>query len=410
MVDLLADVRVLELSGPSGMYAGKILADLGADVIKVEPPNGSEERMMGPFYKNEQGLETSLVHLYHNMNKRSVTIDLDTENGIKTFHQLVKNVDVVIESFSSDMKNYSLITPKKLMEIAPGIIVISISPFGKSGPYKDYQSTDLVNMAMGGLLYLAGSPDSAPVRAYGNQSYIISSLHSVVALLMALYNPSPEGEHIDLSMQEAVAHTLENAAQYYDLENVIRKRTGNNVSEAGSGLFEAQDGSVYLLTTLRGEMLCWNHFVKWLESENAAGIEKLKDDKWKSYEFRKLPEAIQIFNEVTSEFFIKHSKLYLYENGQKFGVSICPISTTEDLLNSPQLNAREFFKTVEHDRFQDTVTYPGPPFRFSGSPWTLQRHAPFLGEHNKEIYLQELNIKSEEVLEKTKETIGGGAK
>jgi benzylsuccinate CoA-transferase BbsE subunit len=410
MVDLLSGIRVLELSGPSGMYAGKILADLGADVIKVEPLNGSTERNMGPFYKNEQGIETSLVHLYHNMNKRSVTLNLNTETGMKTLHHLVKNVDVVFESFSTEMKDNFLLSPQKLMEIAPGLIVVSITPFGKSGPYKDYVSTDLVNMAIGGLLYLAGSPDSPPVRAYGNQSYVISSLHAVVALLMALHNPSPMGEHIDVSMQEAVAHTLENAAQYYDLENVIRKRTGNSVSEAGSGLFEAYDGNVYLLTTLRGEMLCWNHFVKWLENENADGIEKLKDEKWNSYEYRKLPEAIQAFNEVTSAFFRKHSKLYLYENGQKFGVSICPVSNTEDLLNSPQLNARGFFKTVEHEKFQDTVTYPGPPFLFSGSSWKLRRHAPFLGEHNEEVYLMELKMKPEDLPEMINETIGGGVK
>jgi benzylsuccinate CoA-transferase BbsE subunit len=396
MVDLLSGIRVLELSGPSGIYAGKILADLGADVIKVEPPTGGIERRMGPFYKNEKGMETSLVHLYHNMNKRSITLDLDTEKGMKALIDLVKKVNVVIETFSSEMTDNSLLDPKSLIETVPGLIVVSITPFGKSGPYRDYVSTDLVNMAMGGLLNLAGSPDSPPVRAYGNQSYISSSLHSVVALLMALYNPSPMGEHIDVSIQESVVHTLENAIQYYDLEHVIRKRTGSNVAEAGSGMFDSSDGSVYLLTTLRGEMLCWDHFVNWLSSEKAEGFEKLKAESWRSYDFRKLPESIQTFNEITSIFFSSHTKLYLYENGQKFGVSICPLSTPEDLLKNPQLKARGFFKTVQHDQFHDTVTYPGPPFLFSGSPWTLHRHAPFLGEHNEEVFINDLNMKREE--------------
>jgi benzylsuccinate CoA-transferase BbsE subunit len=409
MVNLLSGIRVLELSGPSGIYAGKILADLGAEVIKVELPAGSMERRMGPFYKNEKGMETSLVHLFHNMNKRSITLDLESEKGMKALLELIKKVDVVIETSSSESTGNFSLDPQTLMETAPGLIVVSITPFGKSGPYQNYVSTDLVNMAMGGLLNLAGSPDTPPVRAYGNQSYIISSLHSVVALLMALYNPSPKGEHIDVSIQESVVHTLENAIQYYDLEQVNRKRTGTIISEAGSGMFDALDGSVYLLTTLRGEMLCWDHFVHWLSSEKAIGSEKLQDERWRSYDFRKLPESIQLFNEITSAFFSKHSKLYLYEQGQKFGVSICPLSTSEDLLNSPQLKARGFFKTVKHEQFRQQVTYPGPPFLFSGSPWTLHRHAPFLGEHNEEILINDLKMNREEY-EHMVGAVGGGIK
>jgi len=380
-----------------GVYTGKLMADLGADVIKVEPPGGSPERRMWPFYKGADGSEESLVHFFHNANKRSVTLNLDTAEGIGLFRRLLATADAVIESFPAEKAESGPLNPRELLAHYPGKIIVSITPFGRTGPYRGYVSTDLVNMAMGGLLYLAGHPDSSPVRAYGNQSYMIGSLHAAVALLMALYKAGPEGEYIDVSIQEAVAHTLENAAQYYDLEKVVRKRIGNHQPEAGSGLYPAKDGYVYLLTTLRGKMLCWDEFVRWLNEENFAEAEALKAEIWRDYEYRKRPEAIATFNRIASSFFRQYGKQTLYENGQKYGVSICPLNTMDDLLNSPQLKAREFFRTIYHDDLGTDIVYPGPPYRFSGADVGARRRAPRAGEHNEAVYAGELGIPAEQL-------------
>lgn len=397
MTGLLSGVRILELAGPMGVYTGKLLADLGADVIKVEPPGGSPERYMRPFFKGADGSEESLVHFFHNANKRSVTLNLDKPEGIDLFHRLLATADAVIESFPAEKVENGPLNPQKLLERSPGKIILSITPFGRTGPYRHYVSTDLVNMAMGGLLYLAGHPDTSPVRAYGNQSYMIGSLHATVALLMALYKAGPEGEYIDVSIQEAVAHTLENAAQYYDLEKVVRKRVGNYQPEAGSGLYPAKDGYVYLLTTMRGKMLCWDEFVQWMSDENFAEAERLKAEIWRDYQYRVRPEAIETFNRIASSFFRNYDKQTLYETGQKYGVSICPLNTMDDLLNSPQLKAREFFRSVYHDDLETTIIYPGPPYRFSDAAVGVSRRPPRLGEHNEPVYGGELGIPREQL-------------
>jgi len=397
MTGLLSGVRILELSGPVGVYTGKLLADLGADVIKVEPPGGSPERSMKPFIESSEGAKESLVHFFYNANKRSVTLNLDKPEGIDLFYRLLATADAMIETFPTEKVENGPMNPRKLLERFPGKIILSITPFGRTGPYRHYVSTDLVNMAMGGLLYLAGHPESSPVRAYGNQSYMIGSLHAAVALLMALHKVGPEGEYIDVSIQEAVAHTLENAVQYYDLEKVVRKRIGNYQPEAGSGLYPAKDGYVYILTTMRGKMLCWDEFVRWLSDENAEGVEQLKEEVWQEYEYRLRPEAIERFNEIAVSFFRRYDKQTLYESGQKYGVSICPLNTPADLLSSPQLQAREFFKSVYHDDLQKTVIYPGPPYRFSDASVGVRNRPPRLGEHNGPVYEGELGITSEQL-------------
>lgn len=405
MTGLLSGVRILELAEPMGIYTGKLLADLGADVIKVEPPGGSPERRMRPFFKGSGDSEESLVHFYHNANKRSVTLDLDKAEGIEIFYRLLETADAVIETFPTAKVESGPLNPQKLLERAPGKIILSITPFGRTGPYRYYASTDLVNMAMGGLLYLAGHPDSSPVRAYGNQSYMIASLHAAVALLMALYSGSSKGEYIDVSIQEAVAHTLENAAQYYDLEKVVRKRNGNYQPEAGSGLYPAKDGYVYILTTMRGKMLCWDQFVRWLSDENAEGAERLKEDVWQDYAYRIRPEAIETFNGIAASFFRKYDKLTLYETGQKYGVSICPLNTMTDLLDNPQLKARDFFRPIYHDDLDKTVIYPGPPYRFSGAAVGASRRPPKPGEHNAAIYEGELRIARDQLARYAKEGV-----
>ena len=202
----LADIRVLELTGPIGTYCTKLLADLGADVIRVEPPGGDPGRHVAPFVRNTPDVDTSIPFLFLHGNKRSVTLDLETADGRALFRDLAARTDVVVESFAPGYLDRLGLGYRDLAARNPGVIVTSISPFGQNGPYRDFKGTDLVGVAMGGLLRLCGFLGRAPDRPGGNQAYMLAGLHGSNGTLLALFHRdlTGEGQHVDVSMQQAV--------------------------------------------------------------------------------------------------------------------------------------------------------------------------------------------------------------
>ncbi|WP_169805590.1 CaiB/BaiF CoA transferase family protein [Novosphingobium rosa] len=371
----LEGLRVLELSGLYGAYCGKLFADMGASVTLVETAEGSPMRAKAPFLANEPSPDTSLPFNYFAANKRSVVADLGTEEGQKALFTAASRADLLI---LSDHPQTAHVDLEALRLANPGLVCTRITPYGTSGPYSGYKGDDLTLMAMGGLLTMAGYPDSAPVVAFGEQGLLAGDQFAAVASLAAVLRAEAtgQGEIIDVSIQEAIVMALENAAQTYQLEGKVRKRSASS-ARAGTGIFPCSDGEVYLLAGGIGETAMWGSFAKWMASEEVTGCELFSDPDWNDL----APGADEAFRAVFLPFAKARTKDQLYQGGKRWGVPIAPMSTAVDLLTNPQLLHRQYFVTAPSGSAIGPVAMPGAPYKFSVSPWALRTAAPGLGEY-----------------------------
>ncbi len=415
----LGDIRVLDLTGEMGGYCGKLLADLGADVIKIEPPGGDPARNVGPFYHDEAGPEKSLYFFNLNTNKRGITLNLDSPGGYEVFQKLVPTADIIVESFPPGHLEGLGSGYEALQALRPDIILTSISGFGSWGPHADYLAPDILGPAMAGIMWLAGDPEDPPNLPFGYQGYLSASIQAAGGTMMALYHRdvTGEGQHVEVSMQEAMLIAQETAMQAYDLNKDIGKTVRNRVGTRsalpivvpGMGPYEASDGWVWGYMGAPGGAP-WPDLLSWMEREGKA--EDLAEEPYHSVieqlnlpfltalvlsadEQKKHGPALAHIDEVLTRFFAGKTKWELYEQAQRNRLLIGIASTPEDLAKSPQLNARDWFEEIEHPELGDTLRYPGPPYRLSETPWRVDRRAPLLGEHNAEV-LSELGYTGDE--------------
>jgi benzylsuccinate CoA-transferase BbsE subunit len=384
----LAGLRVLEVAGPLGEYCGKLFADLGADVILVEPPGGASSRREGPFVDQVPGIERSLTFSYLHTSKRGITLDLDSVAGQQLFRRLAAQAGLVVESEPAGAMQARGLGYEALKAEQPSLVYTSITPFGSEGPYVDYEATDLVLLAMGGLLYLGGYGDGEPIRAHGNQALLAAGQFAAIGSLLAVLEAeqSGQGQFVDVSAQECVVMAHETAIQFYDLEKVVRRRTGEDQRQAGLGVYPCKDGHIYLL--VGGLARFWDELVNWLEGEGVAGAEELRDPKWQTLEFAQSEEGKARFLEIFRPFTMRHTKAELYEAGKQQRLPLCPVNTPADLASSPQLQARNYLTIVQSDGLGRALEMPGAPYQLSATPWRVQRPAPGLGEHNSEIFAE----------------------
>ena len=384
----LGDLRVLDLAGPIGIYCTKQLADLGADVIKIEPPGGDPTRSLGPFYHNKVHPEKSLYWFQFNTNKKSITLNIASPKGKGIFKKLVKTADIIVESFPPGYLDSLGLGYPVLKKLNPRLIMTSITPFGQTGPYKDFKASDLIGLALGGFLFICGWEDEPPSRVGGSQAYHIASIHATTATLIALYHRdiTGEGQHINVSMQQCVAHSLQWVPQMYDLQKRIMVRSGR----LGVPLQECKDGWTNFIA-----LFDWNLLVDWLKS--GGGAADLDDDKFKDMDYQIRPEVRQHITEVTDAFTKSHDKRWVCEEGQNRGVIAIPCNNAKDVVENPQLVLRNYFVDVEHPELKDTLKYPGAPYRFAETPWKIRRRAPLIGEHNNEIYKKELGLTAKQI-------------
>jgi benzylsuccinate CoA-transferase BbsE subunit len=386
----LEGLKVLDMSGLAGQYCGKQFSDLGADVILVEPLNGSNVRYQGPFLDNHIHPEFSLSFTYFNAGKRSLCIDLDAPEGQRIFVELVKRSDLLIESEKPGAMARRGLDYASLASVAPGLVMTSITPFGQSGPYSNYESEDIVALALGGMLYLGGYPDSPPIAAHGNQAYLAAAQFASVASMISLLGQTgvsghESGSHIDVSIQECVVMGMENAIQFYDLERVVRKRESGQLKMAGTGVFECADGQIYLMAGGIASARFWESTVQWLIDDGFPEAVRLFEDQWKDHDYLVTEEAKNLFCELFVPFARKHSKAWLYRSGQERRIPVCPISTPKDILENRQLAYRDFFSSIDHLPSGRNIVTPGAPYRLSETPWRAPSHAPLMGQHTDEI-------------------------
>jgi len=412
----LGDVRVLDLTGELGAYCTKLLADLGADVIKIEPPGGDPARATPPFYNDEAGPERSLYFLNLNTSKRGITLDLERPQTREVFKKLVATADIVVESFAPGHLERLGLGYDALAAIKPDVILTSITGFGQWGPHAHYLAPDIVGVAMAGIMWLAGDPQDPPNLPPAYQGYLSASIQAAAGTMLALYHRdlTGEGQHIDVSMQEALLIAEETAMQGWDLNKNVRGRTGGRaalpIAVPGMGPYEANDGWIWGYVGAPGGAP-WTELLAWMEDEGQAGdlgqepyrgvIEQLNlrfltVTVLDAEQREKHGPTLAHIDEVLRRFFSARSKWELYEQGQGRRLLIGIVSTPEDLAKNPQLAARGWFQDIEHADLGATLRYPGPPYRLSETPWRIGRRPPLLGEHNAEV-LGELGYSKKDV-------------
>jgi benzylsuccinate CoA-transferase BbsE subunit len=386
----LEDLKVLDISGEKGEYCSKLFADMGAEVILVEKPEGNETRCREPFIEHVIHPEKSLHFLYFNTNKKSITLDLETIEGREIFRKLVKKVDVLIESFPPGKMEAMGLNYENLRILNPGLILSSITGFGQTGPHRDMAYSDLVIQAMGGILFISGNPDEPPASLPCSAAYLQASLNSAVGILIALFQRDYDGtgQHVDISAQECVAMTLEAVPYEYYFNSQIHHREGGKAGFP-RGIFPCKDGHIAVNAPRAG----WEALVAWLEEEGVA--DDLGQEQWQNPKYRK--ENLDHLNQVLLDFFRNRTKEELYHEAQKRRIPFCPVNTPEDVIKDAQLTARDYFVSVEHPELGKSLTYPGIPYHFSETPCSMSRRAPFLGEHNSEIYEEYLGMTRDEI-------------
>lgn len=386
----LQGLRVLDLAGEKGAFCGKLLADMGADVIKVEPPGGEDARAIGPFWLHSPHVERSLSFWYNNTSKRGITLNINRATGQDVFGELSRMADIVLETFVPGDLGRCGLDYECLSKANPRLIMTSITDFGQTGPYRDYHSCDLVTSALGGQMYVCGDRDTPPLRPYGDQSYLVASIYGAIGTLMALHcrHISGRGQRVDISTQECCASVIEHVNVRYFYEGIVARRQGSQHWDNAFRVFACRNGLILL--SLFQE---WDTVVELLDSEGMAA--DLKDERWRDAEVRRR-EAGHVI-EVLERWTLQHTVEELMEQGQAMRLPWGAVNSVADLGRNPQLLERGFFVEVTHSDEGVSVTYPGAPYRLSRTPWRIWRRAPLTGEHNREVFGGELGFSEAEM-------------
>lgn len=392
---MLSPYRVLDISDDKGTVCGKILAELGADVIKIEDPGGGKERSIGPFVNDDNDPEKSLFWFAFNRGKKGITLHLEDDEAKEIFKKLVSDADIVIESFQPGYLDSIGLGYSDLRQVNPGIVFVSISPFGQTGPYKDYKATDLVIMAMSGYMHLCGDSDRPPVRVSYPLAYGFAATEAATGSLIALYDRemTGKGQHVEVSAQEAVTEFTLMAPWAWDVMKRATQRTGR-----GGDLRQCKDGWV-MFRIYGGQMGARMNTAlsEWMESLGEAD-EFLESVGWEMLDMATVSrEYLGEINEAVNNFFLKHTKAELRKGAAKRGINLDPVWTIPEILNSVQLDARNFYVEVDHPELGMSITYPGGFFISTDIPCCIGERAPLIGEHNDEIYRGKLGISDSEL-------------
>ena len=387
----LEGVKVLDLTHHiSGPYCTKLLADFGAEVLKIERPGGDPARRMAPFLNDEADPEKSLVFAYLNTNKQSVTLNLKSDMGIQVLKSLVEQSDVLVENFAPRVMASWGLDFEALQQINPGLVMTSISNFGQTGPYRDYKAADIVEYAMGGLMYISGAYDREPLKHAFNQAQFKAGTDAASATLMAMYHQrlTGEGQRVDVSIQEAVATGLRDVVNNFTYTGAVRRRQPNHSGDL-SRIRASADGHLTPNPGI-GAGLNWDVLVEFLD------LPELADDKFNTPSAR-LVNAEEL-GQIFDDYFIKQNKYERFYAAHKKRFIFGVIQSPEEVLADPQFEARNYFVDIDHPVL-GTLKYPGAPFEMSGTPWDARNPAPTLGQHNQEIIGQRLGHSPEELVQ-----------
>ena len=402
MEQALSIYRVLDLADEKGMFCGKILAGLGADVIKVERPGGDTARNIGPFYHNIPDPEKSLFWFFHNSDKRSITCNLETHDGRDLFKKLVEKTDFLIESFHPGYMDSLGLGYSQLSEINPKIIVVSITPFGQTGPYSNYKADDIVLQAIGGYMTFIGDEDRPPIRITVPQAYLHAAGYAAFCSLIALYyrQTMGEGQHLDVSMHDAVIRSLYTEPWDWEIDHFLVTRAGARIRRRAlltRETWSCKDGQVGYRIILGPYSKSLVGVVELMKEEGIplGPFEKMEME---NLDYSKLDqETMDEWEETIGSYFMKHTKAELFEKSLEKGIYLAPSFNVKELLEFEQLKSRDKWVDIEHEELGDTITYFDAPVNLELTPWQVKRRAPLIGEHNEEIYRGEMELSSAEL-------------
>jgi benzylsuccinate CoA-transferase BbsE subunit len=386
----LDGLRILDLTDLRGALAGRLLADLGADVIKVEPPGGDPTRDLGPFADDRPHPDRSLPCWFYNLNKRSITLDYQHARGAELFLRLAESADVVIESFEPGRLEQLGIAWEDLHKRNPALILCSIAPFGQSGPWSDFEADDTVLTALSGMLYVNGFANEPPVRPLGLQTYHCAGYYGAIAIMCALFarERSAQGQWIDLSIQEAAVCGVEHVAPSYFGLGQISRRRGTLHWAGGFRVGKCRDG--YILHSTSGD---WTTLLEWINGDGQA--RDLTEPQWQDAAYRR-EHAAHLFD-VLDEWAAGQSRDAIAARAQTLRLPYAIPRSINELPADEQLRARGYFVEVEHPELGRKFLYPGAPYLFGATPWRLYRRPPLIGEHNREILVAELGLGIDEL-------------
>ncbi len=385
MEQALSDVRVLDLTHHiAGPYCTKLLADYGADVVKVERTGeGDPARRMGPFFEDDPHPEKSGLFLHLDTSKKGVTLNLKSEAGKKIFRELVRGVDILVESFSPRVMPSLGLDYEKLEAVNPALVMTSISNFGQTGPYRDFKASELILYGMGGAMNETGTLDRYPLKKGGRVIQYQAGTIAAVATMIALFASRAQGagQHVDVSIFESQMGTIDRRMSHlltYQYNNETSYRKDPEIESPGFpvGVYPCKDGFFHIA----GGHVFWPRICQMMDRPDLVD-----DPGFCTPLGQRDPENLERFSIIWYPWIAEHTKREIIEAGQAAGVLCGPVNTTEDLVNDPHWSVRGFWAEVDRP-FTGRVTYPGAPFKMEETPWRVSRPAPLLGQHNEEVY------------------------
>jgi len=404
---LLKGYRILDLCDEKGLMAGKLLGDLGAEVIKVEPPRGDPSRAIGPFYGNEEDPEKSLFFWAANTSKKGITLDIKRQKGRTLLKRLVSKCDVLLESFVPGYLDRLGLGYDDLIRENSGLIMTSITPFGSGGPYCEYASSDLVLWALSGLAFICGDPDRPPIRISLSQAYQHAGCDGAAGTAMALFHRGNTGlgQQVEVSALKAMERVAYTAHTLWDARGKILRRPGSGLRIPPMGtttplIWPCKDGFVafYLFG---GQMGAVSNpaLTRWMVEEDLA-TDKMKNMDWPKFDIGRTPQG-EIDREIVNPirtFFSRHTQQELWNEGVSRRVMVYPVNDAKGVLADGQLQERGFWVAMEHPPLKEKLLYPGAFVKTEQNLCGPRFPAPRLGEHNEKIYGELLKMDEQELM------------
>ena len=392
----LAGLRVIELADRIGQWCGKLMADLGAEVIKVEPPGGAAERTVGPFYQDVVDPNRSIYFWHYNTSKRSIVLDLEQDAGRDLFRRLVSSADVLLETMRPGYLASMGLGYEVLSALNPTLVMTSLTPFGQTGPWRDYKTTDLLHLSAGGQMAGSGydavdDPDQQPLAPGGGNGWHMGSHYAYIATMAAVLHRhvSGAGQYLDVSVHEAAALTTEmHVPMYIYTGNIVQRQTGRHAGPqptaptqmpSGDGRYVNGGGGI---TPQR-----FGPLLEWMTSHNGAG--DLTDERFND-PATIVAEGAHITEQIRN-FIATIPADDAFHGAQLAGLPWGAVRYTDELPADEHFRSRGFFLEVEHPEIGRSITYPGAAALYSRSPWRIYRRAPLIGEDT-EAVLGEIGV------------------
>jgi benzylsuccinate CoA-transferase BbsE subunit len=405
MDSLLSGYRALDLTDATGFVCGKILAALGVETIKVEPPGGDPARNIPPYIRGQSELNKSLYWLAYNTDKRSLTLKLEDPMGRALFRRLIAGTDFVIESFKPGYLDSNDLGYAALSKINPRVILTSITPFGQQGPYSRFKGCELVVSAMSGIMATNGDSDRPPLREGPDTICYESNAAAALGTTMAHYvrEKTGQGQQVDISMQEVAAKRTSSNLLVWEFDKRLIKRAGT-VRTVGARsthwIWECKDGYVF-----------WSYMGGKPGSQGNRAMSKWIDDdgvdnpmraitNWEEFDMAAQSvskELLDAQQEAIRQFFLRHTKKEITEEGFKRGLNGCAINNPADILENPQLKARNYWADIASPQAGPSLRYPKYFFLSNLTENFVHSSAPLAGEYNHFIYGNELKMTEKDI-------------